>query len=94
MIGLASRFSFMANNSTARCRLKTLGATFVFTTPSVSKVVLRCTTIIIKTSGCLVLDGEFLFQVVEDTFRLTKGDSILGPRTVPHAFASIGDFLR
>jgi hypothetical protein len=35
--------------------------------------------------------GEFLFQVGDDTFRLTKGDSILGPRTVPHAFASFGN---
>ena len=41
-----------------------------------------------------MLDGEFLFQVGEDTFRLTKGDSILGPRTVPHTFASIGDIGR
>jgi mannose-6-phosphate isomerase-like protein (cupin superfamily) len=41
-----------------------------------------------------VLDGEFLFQVGEDTFRLAKGDSILGPRTVPHAFASLGDMGR
>jgi mannose-6-phosphate isomerase-like protein (cupin superfamily) len=38
-----------------------------------------------------VLDGEFLFQVGENTFRLAKGDSILGPRTVTHAFASLGD---
>ena len=38
-----------------------------------------------------VLDGEFLFQVGEDSFRLTAGDSILGPRRVPHAFASTRD---
>ena len=37
-----------------------------------------------------MLDGEFMFQVGEHTFRLTKGDSILGPRKVPHAFASLG----
>lgn len=41
-----------------------------------------------------VMNGEFLFQVGDDTFRLTKGNSILGPRTVPHAFASIGDMGR
>jgi mannose-6-phosphate isomerase-like protein (cupin superfamily) len=38
-----------------------------------------------------VLDGEFLFQVGEDMFRLTAGASILGPRMVPHAFANIRD---
>jgi Cupin domain len=36
-------------------------------------------------------DGEFVFQVGEDVFRLKAGDSIFGPRNVPHAFANISD---
>ena len=38
-----------------------------------------------------VRDGEFLFRVGDDTFQLKAGDSILGPRKVPHAFANISD---
>ena len=38
-----------------------------------------------------VREGEFLFQVGEARFRLTAGDSIFGPRKVPHAFANISD---
>jgi mannose-6-phosphate isomerase-like protein (cupin superfamily) len=38
-----------------------------------------------------VREGEFLFQVGEDTFRLTAGDSILGPRGIPHAFANVSE---
>ena len=38
-----------------------------------------------------VRDGEFLFQVGEETFRLRAGDAILGPRKVPHAFANVSD---
>jgi mannose-6-phosphate isomerase-like protein (cupin superfamily) len=38
-----------------------------------------------------VREGDFLFQVGADTFQLTAGDCILGPRKVPHAFANISD---
>ena len=38
-----------------------------------------------------VRDGEFLFQIGEDKFRLKAGDSILGPAKVPHAFANISN---
>ena len=41
-----------------------------------------------------VREGEFLFQVGEDRFRLTAGDSILGPRKIPHAFATLSDIGR
>ncbi len=34
-----------------------------------------------------VLEGEFLFQVGEEKFTAKKGDSVFGPRMVPHAFA-------
>jgi mannose-6-phosphate isomerase-like protein (cupin superfamily) len=36
-----------------------------------------------------VREGEFIFQIGDDTFRLKAGDSIFGPRRVPHAFANI-----
>ena len=38
-----------------------------------------------------VRDGEFVFMVGDETFHLKPGDSLLGPRRVPHAFASITD---
>lgn len=38
-----------------------------------------------------VREGEFLFKVGEATFQLRAGDSILGPRKVPHAFANISE---
>ena len=36
-----------------------------------------------------VSEGEFVFQVGDERFRLTAGDSVLGPRKVPHAFANV-----
>ncbi len=33
--------------------------------------------------------GEFLFKIGDETFHLGPGDSVLGPRRVPHAFASL-----
>ena len=36
-------------------------------------------------------EGEFVFQVGEDVFRLKAGDSVFGPRNVPHAFANVSD---
>ena len=38
-----------------------------------------------------VREGEFVFMVGDETFHLKPGDSLLGPREVPHAFASITD---
>lgn len=34
-----------------------------------------------------ILEGEFLFKVGDETFTARAGDSIFGPRTIPHAFA-------
>jgi quercetin dioxygenase-like cupin family protein len=36
-----------------------------------------------------VIDGEYYFQVGEDKFRLTIGDSIFLPRKVPHAWTQV-----
>jgi quercetin dioxygenase-like cupin family protein len=38
-----------------------------------------------------VVEGEVLFQVGDTRKRLHPGDSILGPRNVPHAFSSVGE---
>jgi mannose-6-phosphate isomerase-like protein (cupin superfamily) len=38
-----------------------------------------------------VMDGAFKVQVGEETFRLTAGDSLLGPMGVPHAFVKTSD---
>ena len=38
-----------------------------------------------------VLDGEFKFQVGEEIFRLKAGDSLFGPRGIPHAFVKISE---
>jgi mannose-6-phosphate isomerase-like protein (cupin superfamily) len=38
-----------------------------------------------------VREGEFLFQIGENMFRLEAGDSIFAPRKVPHAFANVSD---
>jgi mannose-6-phosphate isomerase-like protein (cupin superfamily) len=38
-----------------------------------------------------ILSGEFLFKVGEETFTAKAGDSVFGPRKVPHAFAKIGE---
>lgn len=37
-----------------------------------------------------VLKGEFLFKVGDETFTAQAGDSVFGPRRVPHAFAKVG----
>lgn len=37
------------------------------------------------------LEGEFLFEVGQDKFRLKPGDSLLAPRRVPHVWAYVGD---
>lgn len=38
-----------------------------------------------------ILQGEFLFQVGDETFRAKAGDSVFGPRRIPHAFAKVGE---
>jgi mannose-6-phosphate isomerase-like protein (cupin superfamily) len=38
-----------------------------------------------------VLEGEFLFKIGEETFTARKGDSVFGPRMVPHTFSKISD---
>lgn len=38
-----------------------------------------------------VQKGEFLFQVGPDRFILKEGDSLLGPRGIPHAFAQLSE---
>lgn len=37
----------------------------------------------------MVLEGDFLFQVSDTLLRLGPGDSIFGPRMVPHAFLNL-----
>lgn len=38
-----------------------------------------------------VLKGEFLFKVGDEEFTAKVGDSVFGPRMVPHAFSKIGE---
>jgi mannose-6-phosphate isomerase-like protein (cupin superfamily) len=38
-----------------------------------------------------VLKGVFLFKVGEKTFTAKTGDTVFGPRRVPHAFAKVGE---
>jgi len=38
-----------------------------------------------------VLEGEFVFQVGEEKFRVPTGGSVFGPRRVPHSFISVGN---
>jgi len=38
-----------------------------------------------------VIAGEYIVEVGSERFRLKTGDSILGPREVPHAWAFVGD---
>lgn len=37
-----------------------------------------------------VVEGEFIFEVGQDKFRLKPGDSLLAPRKVPHVWAYTG----
>ncbi len=37
------------------------------------------------------MEGEVLFQVVDSRTRLRAGESILGPRNIPHAFCGVGE---
>jgi mannose-6-phosphate isomerase-like protein (cupin superfamily) len=38
-----------------------------------------------------ILEGEFLFKIGNETFTAKKGDSVFGPRKVPHAFAKTNE---
>jgi quercetin dioxygenase-like cupin family protein len=38
-----------------------------------------------------VVEGEFIFEVGQERIRLRPGDSLLGPRKVPHVWAYVGD---
>jgi mannose-6-phosphate isomerase-like protein (cupin superfamily) len=38
-----------------------------------------------------ILEGEFLFKVGDQTFTAKAGDSVFGPRMVPHAFAKFNE---
>jgi mannose-6-phosphate isomerase-like protein (cupin superfamily) len=38
-----------------------------------------------------ILEGEFLFKVGEEVFTAKSGDSVFGPRMVPHAFAKTNE---
>jgi len=38
-----------------------------------------------------ILEGDFLFKVGDKMFNAKTGDSVFGPRGVPHAFAKIND---
>jgi mannose-6-phosphate isomerase-like protein (cupin superfamily) len=38
-----------------------------------------------------VLQGEFLIRVGDVTYQAKAGDSVFGPRMVPHSFAKIGE---
>lgn len=37
-----------------------------------------------------ILKGKFLFKVGEQTFTAKAGDTVFGPRKVPHAFSKVG----
>jgi len=37
------------------------------------------------------IEGDFVFEVGQEKFRLRPGDSLLGPRRVPHVWAHVGD---
>ena len=38
-----------------------------------------------------VLEGEYVFEIGQERFRLKPGDSAFGPRNVPHVWAYVGD---
>ena len=38
-----------------------------------------------------VLQGEFLIKIGDTTYHTKPGDSVFGPRMVPHSFAKIGE---
>lgn len=38
-----------------------------------------------------IIEGEFLFKVGDETFTAKAGDSVFGPRMVPHAFSKTSE---
>ena len=38
-----------------------------------------------------VLEGEFLIKIGDVTYEAKAGDSVFGPRAIPHSFAKVGD---
>jgi quercetin dioxygenase-like cupin family protein len=38
-----------------------------------------------------VVEGEYIFEVGKELIRLKPGDSVFGPRKVPHVWAFVGD---
>jgi len=38
-----------------------------------------------------VREGRYVFRIGDETFRLGPGDSLLAPRKIPHAFASLSE---
>lgn len=40
-----------------------------------------------------VLEGTYIAEIGSQRYRLEPGDSIFGPRRVPHAFAFVGDTI-
>jgi len=38
-----------------------------------------------------VTEGEYVFEVGQEQIRLKAGDSVFGPRKVPHVWAFVGD---
>ena len=38
-----------------------------------------------------ILQGEFLFKVGDESFTAKTGDTVFGPRKVPHAFSKLGE---
>ena len=40
-----------------------------------------------------IISGEFLFKVGEEMYKAKAGDSVFGPRGIPHTFAKVGAIL-
>lgn len=38
-----------------------------------------------------VIEGDYVFQIGDEKFRLTSGDCVLAPRQVPHSFVHVRD---
>jgi mannose-6-phosphate isomerase-like protein (cupin superfamily) len=38
-----------------------------------------------------IVEGEYVFEVGQERVRLKSGDSVFGPRKVPHVWAFVGD---
>jgi mannose-6-phosphate isomerase-like protein (cupin superfamily) len=38
-----------------------------------------------------IVEGEYVFEVGQERFRLKPGDSVFGPRKVPHVWAFVGE---